>query len=94
MLGAQIETRLHERAGRALTNFDRTLPAPQSELAGQILKDPYNFEFLTTYDAAVERYLHKGLLEHLKDFNEHAGKLNSTSLQQTICSGIPRIIQP
>lgn len=68
VLVAQIETRLHERAGGALTNFDRTLPAPQSELAGQILKDPYNFEFLTTYDAAVERDLHKGLLEHLKDF--------------------------
>jgi len=68
VLVAQIETRLHECAGRALTNFDRTLPAPQSELAGQILKDPYNFEFLTTYDVAVERDLHKGLREHLKDF--------------------------
>ena len=68
MLVAQIETSLHERAGRALTNFGSTLPAPQSELAGQILKDPYNFEFLTTYDAVVERDLHKRLLEHLKDF--------------------------
>ncbi len=68
VLVAQIETCLHERAGRAITNFQRTLPAPQSELAGQILKDPYNFEFLTTYDAAVERDLHRGLLEHLKNF--------------------------
>jgi predicted nuclease of restriction endonuclease-like (RecB) superfamily len=68
VLVAQIETRLHERAGRAITNFRRTLPAPQSELAQQILKDPYNFEFLTTYDDAVESDLHKGLLEHLKDF--------------------------
>ncbi|MDI7247568.1 MAG: PDDEXK nuclease domain-containing protein [Bacillota bacterium] len=68
VLEAQIETRLHERTGRAITNFSRTLPAPQSELAQQILKDPYNFDFLTTHDAAVERDLHKGLLEHLKDF--------------------------
>lgn len=68
MLVAQIETSLHERAGRALTNFSLTLAAPQSELAGQILKDPYNFEFLTAYDAVVERDLHKGLLEYLKNF--------------------------
>lgn len=68
VLVAQIETRLHERTGRAITNFHRTLPMPQSELAQQLLKDPYNFEFLTTYDAVVERDLHKGLLEHLKDF--------------------------
>ena len=43
----QIESGLYERQGRALVNFDRTLPAPQSELARQILKDPYNFDFLT-----------------------------------------------
>ena len=68
ILLAQIETRLHERAGKAIRNFSRTLPAPQSELAQQLLKDPYNFEFPTTYDDAVERDLQKGLLEHLKDF--------------------------
>jgi predicted nuclease of restriction endonuclease-like (RecB) superfamily len=68
VLMAQIETGLHERTGTAITNFQRTLPAPQSELAQQLLKDPYNFEFLTTYDDAVERDLQKGLLEHLKDF--------------------------
>ncbi|OPY51267.1 MAG: hypothetical protein A4E48_01633 [Methanosaeta sp. PtaU1.Bin060] len=68
VLTAQIETRLHERTGTAITNFQRTLPAPQSELAQQLLKDPYNFEFLTTYDEVLERDLQKGLLEHLKDF--------------------------
>lgn len=68
VLMAQIETRLHERTGTAITNFQRTLPAPQSELAQQLLKDPYNFEFLTTYDEALERDLQRGLLEHLKDF--------------------------
>jgi predicted nuclease of restriction endonuclease-like (RecB) superfamily len=43
----QIESGLHRRQGQAVTNFQRALPAPQSELAQQVLKDPYNFDFLT-----------------------------------------------
>src|SRR6266540_4748427 len=42
----QIESGLYERQGRALTNFDRTLPPARSDLARQLLKDPYNFDFL------------------------------------------------
>jgi predicted nuclease of restriction endonuclease-like (RecB) superfamily len=42
----EIESGLYCRQGRALTNFDRTLAAPQSDLAQQITKDPYNFDFL------------------------------------------------
>lgn len=68
VLEAQIETQLHERQGAALSNFDRTLPTPQSELAQQVLKDPYNFDFLSLHNVAVERDLERGLLEHLKDF--------------------------
>lgn len=68
ILEAQIETRLHERQGKAITNFTRTLPAPASELAQQMLKDPYNFDFLTLHDDAVERDLERGLLEHLQRF--------------------------
>ena len=68
VLEAQIETRLHERQGKAQSNFSRTLPAPQSELAQQTLKDPYTFDFLNLHDAAVERDLERGLLDHLKDF--------------------------
>lgn len=41
----QIESRLYQRQGKATTNFDKTLPQPQSELAQQLLKDPYNFDF-------------------------------------------------
>jgi predicted nuclease of restriction endonuclease-like (RecB) superfamily len=47
ILVLQISGRLHEREGKALTNFQRTLPPPGSDLAEQILKDPYNFDFLT-----------------------------------------------
>lgn len=43
----QIESGLYRRQGKTLTNFTRTLPAPQSELAQQIVKDPYNFDFLS-----------------------------------------------
>lgn len=64
----QIESGLYERQGRALVNFERTLPAPQSELARQILKDPYNFDFLTIGKEAQERDLEEALLIHLQEF--------------------------
>ncbi len=64
----QIESGLFQRQGRALVNFDRTLPAPQSELACQILKDPYNFDFLTLGKEAQERDLEAALLNHLREF--------------------------
>jgi predicted nuclease of restriction endonuclease-like (RecB) superfamily len=52
----QIESGLYRRQGKAVTNFERTLPAPQSDLARQILKDPYNFDFLSLgQEAQVER---------------------------------------
>ena len=47
VLEMQIESRLHERQGKAVSNFSRTLPPPQSDLAQALLKDPYNFDFLT-----------------------------------------------
>jgi predicted nuclease of restriction endonuclease-like (RecB) superfamily len=64
----QIESGLHRRQGRALTNFDRSLPSPQSELAQEITRDPYNFDFLTLGDEARERDLERGLLDHLRQF--------------------------
>jgi predicted nuclease of restriction endonuclease-like (RecB) superfamily len=64
----QIESGLYRRKGTALTNFTRTLPAPQSELAQQIVKDPYNFDFLTLSQEAKERELERGLLDHIRDF--------------------------
>jgi len=69
----QIESDLYHRQGKALSNFARTLPAPQSELAQQLLKDPYNFDFLSTHDALLERDLHRKLVEHLRDFMVELG---------------------
>jgi predicted nuclease of restriction endonuclease-like (RecB) superfamily len=68
VLETQIETRLYERSGRAVTNFSRTLPSSRSDLVRQILKDPYNFDFLALHEKSVERDLHRGLLERLRDF--------------------------
>lgn len=64
----QIESDLYARQGRAITNFQSTLLKPQSELAQQILKDPYNFDFLAAGSDLLERGLEKGLLEKLRDF--------------------------
>ncbi len=68
MLMQQIAARIHERQGQAPSNFARSLPAPQSDLAQQILKDPYNFDFLTLTEAAQERGLERGLLLHIREF--------------------------
>jgi predicted nuclease of restriction endonuclease-like (RecB) superfamily len=68
ILEMQIESQLHQRQGKAITNFSQTLPQPQSELVQQILKDPYNFDFLGIGKDALERELERGLLAHLKDF--------------------------
>ena len=64
----QIEAGRLRRQGKAVANFDRTLPAPQSDLAWDITKDPYNFDFLTLGDDAHERDLERGLLDHLRQF--------------------------
>jgi len=74
ILVLQIESRLHKREGKSLTNFKRTLPPPGSDLAEQILKDPYNFDFLTVAKDAHEREIEKGLLIHLRDLLLERGR--------------------
>ncbi len=66
VLTVQIESRLHERSGKAITNFDLTLPPAQSDMAREVLKDPYTFDFLTLGEAAQERDLERGLVEHVQ----------------------------
>jgi predicted nuclease of restriction endonuclease-like (RecB) superfamily len=68
VLVIQIESGLFRRQGKAITNFHSTLPAPQSDLAQQLIKDPYNFDFLPLTSQAQERDLERGLLEHLRQF--------------------------
>lgn len=74
MLVHQIDSNLFSRQGNALTNFSRTLPAPQSELAHQLLKDPYSFDFLSLGSEMLERDLERGLIEHLRSLILELGK--------------------
>jgi predicted nuclease of restriction endonuclease-like (RecB) superfamily len=63
-----IESNLYRRQGKAVTNFDRTLPPPQSDLAHQVLKDSYTFDFLSLDREARERDFERGLIDHIRAF--------------------------
>ena len=64
----QMESGLHRRQGKSVSNFDRTLPPEQSDLAKQVLKDPYVFDFLNLGEEAEERDFERGLTEHIRRF--------------------------
>jgi predicted nuclease of restriction endonuclease-like (RecB) superfamily len=68
ILVMQIETRLLERSGQAVTNFPVSLPKPQSDLARESLKDPYRFDFLGLTDEAQEREIEHALVKHVTEF--------------------------
>lgn len=67
-LALQIKSQLHLRQGAALTNFDERLAPPEAGLAGQILKDPYHFDFLGLGDEAQERDIENALIRHITRF--------------------------
>jgi len=68
VLTHQIESKLWQREGKAISNFSETLPALQSDLAQQVLKDPYTFDFLTLTQQYNERELEQGLVDHITSF--------------------------
>ena len=68
VLTHQIESGLWQREGKAITNFAQTLPAVQSDLAVQLLKDPYQFDFLSLTPEHTERELETALIEHVTQF--------------------------
>jgi len=68
VLTNQIESKLFDRQGKAITNFTKTLPPQQSDLAQGLFKDPYNFDFINFGTNISERRLESKLLQHLKDF--------------------------
>jgi predicted nuclease of restriction endonuclease-like (RecB) superfamily len=68
VLTHQIDTKLHARLGAAPTNFALTLPAPESDLAREMLKDPYIFRPAPLDETANERALEDALIARLKDF--------------------------
>ena len=74
VMALQIKSNLFERQGKAITNFTHTLPAPQSDLARQTLKDPYSFDFLTLTKPYNERDIENQLVSHITKFLLELGK--------------------
>ena len=74
ILTLQIEQDLFRRQGKAITNFKNTLPEQQALMAGQILKDPYNFGFLTLEAQVQELEIEKQLTDHITKFLLELGK--------------------
>jgi predicted nuclease of restriction endonuclease-like (RecB) superfamily len=68
VLNIHIETRLLERTGKAVTNFEASLPKPQSDLARESLKDPYRLDFLGLGREAREREIENALVKHVTEF--------------------------
>lgn len=68
VLTLQIETNSYSRQGKIVSNFQEALPAPQSDLVKQTLKDPYIFDFLSLGDEAQEREVERELIKHIEKF--------------------------
>ncbi len=68
ILAIQIDGRAHERQGKAVNNFKDTLPPADSDLASQVFKDPYLFDFLGTADPRREREVEQALVDHVQRF--------------------------
>ncbi|MBU4304539.1 MAG: DUF1016 family protein [Candidatus Omnitrophica bacterium] len=68
ILAIQIETSAHKRHGKAITNFVLTLPPADSDMAAQVFKDPYLFDFLGTADPRREREVEQALVNHVQHF--------------------------
>lgn len=69
-----IDTDLYERQGKAISNFKYSLPTPQSDLAQDMTKDPYNFDFLTIQEDYNETQLKKALVDNVMKFLLELGK--------------------
>lgn len=73
-LALQIKSNLYMRQGKAVTNFSKTLPAPDSELAQQTLKDPYIFDFMTMAKPYKEKDIEDQLVANMTKFLLALGK--------------------
>lgn len=70
----QIESNLYKRSGKAINNFVQTLPKPQSDLARNVFKDPYNFDFLSLTKKIDEHKIEIELTQKITDFLLELGK--------------------
>jgi len=68
ILVLQIQSQLHKRQGKAIINFPSALPPVESDMAAQVFKDPYLFDFLGTADPRREREVEQALVNHVQKF--------------------------
>ena len=68
ILAIQIQSQLHLRAGKAQHNFALTMPPADSDMAAQLFKDPYLFDFLGTADSRREAEVEQALVDHIQKF--------------------------
>jgi predicted nuclease of restriction endonuclease-like (RecB) superfamily len=68
VMAEQIERRLHARQGKLQSNFELTLPPATSDMAAQLFKDPYIFDFVGPAAARREREIEQALINHLERF--------------------------
>lgn len=73
-LEIQIDNNYYAKKGKSVTNFCETLPSPQSELAQETMKDPYDFDFLGLEDDALEKEIETELTKHITSFLIELGK--------------------
>lgn len=67
-LTSALKSRLYAREGSAVTNFKDILPTAQGQMAQEILKDPYNFNFLTMQEEYQEKELEDALVHDITRF--------------------------
>ena len=89
ILSLQIEGHAHERQGKALTNFPATLPSADSDMAAQVFKDPYPFDFLGTADPRREREVEQALVDHIQLWQKPSAKLALEQKSQTPSGELP-----
>ena len=68
ILCLQIDRHLFKRQGKSVSNFALTLPPPDSDMAAQVFKDPYLFDFIGTADPRREREVERALVDHVQKF--------------------------
>ena len=74
VLDWQIDSNLYERKGSKTCNFSKVLPNVDSDLANQIIKDPYNFDFLSLSENYKEKDLQRNLEDNIYHFLLELGK--------------------
>ncbi len=73
-LEIQIKNKYYQAKGKSITNFENTLPQPQSQLAVETLKNPYNLDFLGLEDDALEKEIENAMMQHITKFLLELGK--------------------